>query len=68
MVSNFSVLLVHLHQYVNITERDKMTILIRSVICGIAHEDIFHSFYVRGCLIITRRKDVAAGKDVSSLF
>ena len=65
MGSYCSVLLVHLHQYVNITERDKMTTVIRSVIRVIAHEeDIFHSFFIRGCLIITRRRGVTAGKDV----
>ena len=62
-------LLVHLPQYVNITERDKMTTLIRSVICVIAHEeDIFHSFFIRGCLIDNRRRGVAAGKDVPPRF
>ena len=62
MGSYCSVFLVHFHQYVNITERDKMATLIRSVICVIAHEkDIF---FIRCCLMITRRRGVAAGKDV----
>ena len=62
MVSYCSVLLVHLYQYVDITEKDKMTTLIRSVICVIAHEeDIFHSFYIRGCLIITRTEERRGG-------
>ena len=69
MGSYCSVFLVHLHQYVNITERDKMATLIRSVICVIAHEeDIFLSFFIRGCLMITSRRGMEAGKDMPPRF
>ena len=69
MGSYCSALLVHLPQYVNITERDKMATLIRSVICVIAHEeDIFLSFFIRCCLMITSRRGVAAGKGVPPVW